>query len=199
MEEIAGTLTLEREIMDDARKKAARLLSNADAESARIQAESAVKTAAALGAIDEAARLATARYRGEVFARIPLEKLRMKTAHSDALIREALGRWLASLPESRIESFVVKRLEGAKAFLADGSVEIRYRGIGASCAERLAGQIGAAGEVVIREDNTLSATGIIVSGKGAELDATLDVAADLILRKKRGELIRALAPRLAQS
>lgn len=196
MEEIAGTLTLEREIMEDARRKAARLLASADAESTRIRSDSAARTAAALIEIDKAATLATERYRDEVFARIPLEKLRLKTAHSDSLIRKALATWLGSLPEARLEGFAKKRLQDARDFLGGDALELRYRGMSADSVGRLAALLGEKSSVPVREDAGLPHPGVFVSSEKAELDATLGVAMEMIMREKRGELVRAIAPDL---
>ncbi len=199
MEEIAGTLTLEREILEDARKKAARLLASADAESTRIRSESSKRIDVTLAAIDAAAYLATDRYREEIFARIPLEKLRQKTAHSDTLIRKALETWMASLPEARIEAFAEKRLRSAQSFLSGDCVKVRYRGISAACAGRLAARLGEESKVDVLEDQDLPQLGITISARFAELDATLGIAMEMILREKRGELLRAIAPELVQS
>jgi V/A-type H+-transporting ATPase subunit E len=195
MEELVSTGALEREILEDARKKAIRLLRSADEEVSKIAGAITGRKADATADIEKRSAAKAARYREESLKRLPLELARLKTAYVDATLREAVEAFMADLPESRIEAMAASRLRAAAAFLDGRDLRVRRRGLGAQAAERaVAVALPAARIVESVEDAALSAAGLLAEAAdgSASMRATVDQAAGALLDGRRGELARVL-------
>ncbi|MBL8967516.1 MAG: hypothetical protein JNG85_10920 [Spirochaetaceae bacterium] len=186
MEEIASTEVLEREILDDARRKAERVLRDADAAVRAAEAAGRDRAARSVGELEAEYEARDARYRNETLARLPLERARIKAAHVDARLRAALDGRLSTHGGAGLEALVagilaraVSRLDegpadspagepGAPSGLAPklfpAGAELRYRGLSRSGAERLAKE-ALPGLVLASavEDASLPAPGLAVA------------------------------------
>ncbi|MCX7023117.1 MAG: hypothetical protein NT080_00675 [Spirochaetes bacterium] len=194
MEEIVTTDALEREILEDARKKAAALLKAADEEARRVAQAGEKRTKAALAGLGKESTARIERHRSETEARIPLEKSRLRTTYLDDALRSATRSYFAALPDSRIAEIAAALLSDAKEFLKAKAVSLRCRGLGAESMRALGASIPWAASVSVSEDPSLPASGAVAeTGDGAvTLRATMDVVASDLLREKRGELAAAL-------
>lgn len=196
MEEIVSADALKGEILDDARKKAARLLEEADEESARTVAES---EAGAVAAVEEIMRTSAARsdrFRKETMARVPLERTRLRTVFVDGRLREAVASHVAALGPGRIAALAEAMLASGASFFSGAEVELGRRGIPEAEARAIAARtLGSAASVGHSEDPTLPAPGLIARTRdGVVLRATMDLVEERLLDAHRGELARALCP-----
>jgi vacuolar-type H+-ATPase subunit E/Vma4 len=195
MEEIAASDSIQKEILDDARKKSEYLLRQADADSARIAAEGEERARLSAAEIARAAEERIKRDREELLARIPLEKARMMTELADRRLRASLDAYMRGFDEIRIAALAEGFLRSAASQLAGKKVVLRYRGISADLAEKtFAKGVQAAGDVSLVEDTALPVAGMIAETTDGNLvvRATMDLVEDELADRHRGELAEAL-------
>jgi len=229
MEEIASTEALEREILEDARRKAARALRLADEAAARSLVLGEERLAKAITDLELSSSARVAARISEARARLPLEKSRLRTARIDGLVRDSLAAYLEGLPEAFVASFAEERLREAAPFLAGKELRVAREGLseeraraailrsvpGATIAEirdATTASIAAAAEEAKAEDaRDLSSGPLDSAGKrgltafavdgSVSLRATLDLAAEAILYGALSELVGCLCaePEQAES
>lgn len=195
MEEIAGAKAIQAEILDDARKKAARLLEEAEAEAERSMAATVARADAVVADIVRTSESRAARFRLETMARFPLEATRMRTEFVERKLREALGDFMSGLGEESVASLAEALVARSAAFFAGRDVELSRRGLSEAAARGAAARsLGAAAQVSMREDPSLPAPGYVAaSGDGGlVLRATMDIVEERLLDESRGELVAAL-------
>jgi vacuolar-type H+-ATPase subunit H len=98
MEEIRSTEALDKEILEDARKKAFKILKSADESAARVESKWQEKTKVDLAAITASYEAKSARERDEIMARLPLDKRRLRSEKADATMKDAMRAFLGVLP-----------------------------------------------------------------------------------------------------
>ncbi|MDA8425387.1 MAG: V-type ATP synthase subunit E [Treponema sp.] len=200
MEEIASTDNIQKEILDDARKKAEYLLRQADAEVSRIAAEGEAEARHASEAIVAAGTSRAQREREELLARVPLEKGRYRTQSVDRALRGALERFMGGLGQERVVALSARLLRNAAPLLAGKDVTLRYRGLAPeSAAGAFAESVPRAGRCSLLEDDGLCAAGMVVEASGGDLvvRATMDLVEEELADRHRGELAEALYGRAA--
>jgi vacuolar-type H+-ATPase subunit E/Vma4 len=111
MEELQSTEVLDREILEDARRKAQRILKAADETAASGTRQWEKKTEQDLrGARDRyAVRLETSR--SEIMARLPLDKRRTRLSKIETLLKDAAYSYLAGLSRARLLALLEKELK----------------------------------------------------------------------------------------
>jgi V/A-type H+/Na+-transporting ATPase subunit E len=195
MQEIVGTEAIQSEIMDDARKKAARILEEAEAEAAREVAAIEARAAEVVREIFSANEAKSARFRMETMARFPLERTRMRAAFVDARLREAARGYLESLPEDRVAALSAALLAKGARYLDGKEVLVRRKGLSEERARSASAEaLARAASVRYVEDLSLSAPGLAAAdGEAlASIAATMDLVEERLLDLHRGELARAL-------
>jgi hypothetical protein len=110
MEELRSTEVLDKEILEDARRKAQRLLSAADEAAAQSAAvwEKKTKTLIAKAKKRYAAKLEESRK--EIMARFPLDKWRCRLAQIEIFLNSAMDDYIAGLSRDRILGLLEKEL-----------------------------------------------------------------------------------------
>lgn len=195
MEEIVSAEAIRREILEDARKKAARLLEEGEAEAERNVAEIEAKAAQVVAEIFETNAAKSARYRMETMARFPLERTRMRTSFVDKKLREAVGSYVAAFPEARVAALSEAMIAKAADFFAGKDVELRRKSVSEEAARRAASRaLSKAASVVHVEDPSLPAPGFaaLAADGSARVRATMDAIEEKLLDERRGELAKAL-------
>ncbi|MDR3337641.1 MAG: ATPase, partial [Treponema sp.] len=91
MEELQSTEVLDREILEDARRKAQRILKTADEEAAASGKVWEKKTEKALAELKRRHEERLELGRVEIMARLPLDKRRLRLCRIDSLLHEAAG------------------------------------------------------------------------------------------------------------
>jgi vacuolar-type H+-ATPase subunit E/Vma4 len=195
MEEIVSADAIRGEILEDARKKAARMLEDAEAEAARTAAEIEAKAVSVVGELIRASEARSARFRMETFARVPLERTRMRARFVEEALARALSAHVSSLSEERIAVLSEAMLSGGAAFLSGKDVSLFRKGLPEAVARAVAGRaLAKAASVEIAEDDSMPAPGLVARARDGSvlLRATMDLVEERLLDEKRAELARAL-------
>ena len=195
MEELQSTEILDREILEDARKKALRILKTAD-DTVRVQtAEWEKKIAANLDELEkthtEQCKIATA----EIMARLPTDKRRAKAEKIENLLHDAVASWYAGLSRSRILEMIkeelVKRISQVEEFAAAGQRRALVSALERKEAETILKTV--TGTCTIEEVPSVHGYPEIVLETGnVRVTASIQKTVDYLLQKKRAELIEAL-------
>jgi len=206
MEELQSTDILDREILEDARKKALRILKAAD-DAARAQtAQWEKKTAAALDELGkkhaEQCRLAEA----DIMARLPTDKRRAKAEKIENLLRGAVEAWYSKLSRAEVLAMLKSELEKRVAQLEEfsttagqgrasgqnrASVLVRISGLDRSEAEAVLRSVS--GSRVIEELPSVHGFPEIVLETGnVRVTSSIQKTVDYLLQERRAELIEAL-------
>ena len=196
MEELRSTDGLDREILEDARRKADRVLRGA--EQAAVESESAweKKLAEDLAALERKHAERVASLRAQTNARLPLDKRRLRADRAERLLRDSLGRTLRSLPRERILSVLERGLAERAGELPSSGLVVSKAGLTENEVSALIGRVLPRSAWVF--DSGASAESgdvlprLIISG--GRTTVRLDVAetGEELLREKRAELAQAL-------
>ena len=203
MEELKSTEVLDREILEDARKKAHRILKTAD-ESLGSQGriwEKRIRRA--LETIRKTYAERIKKNQEETLARLPLDKRRLRSETAEGFLLEAMDKFLSSLPRDKILSILENELSPrlkACAESAEGAkAEFLYSGMDRSEALGILGRIlgPPSANWDLREGlSDFSAVhkfpSIIVNTQAMRVSASVESAAAAIMKEKRAELAAAL-------
>ena len=122
MEELRTTEILDREILNDARKKAHKILRTAD-ETLQSQTKSwEKKTLKAVKSIQKSYAEKIKKNEDEILARLPLDKRRLRSETAEAFLHKAMDEFLKSLGREKLLAILGKELEERlEASFTDGS------------------------------------------------------------------------------
>ncbi len=132
MEEIQSTAVLDREILEDARKKAKKEHDAADAAAAAAFAQWAEKAEAEASALEVDNQGKIESQRVELFSRLALDQRRIRAERSEATLKGALDRWKSELPRSEVLSVLSSELSSLVGELPTASLEVRSMGLSES-------------------------------------------------------------------
>ena len=110
MEELRTTEVLDREILEDARKKAAKILKNADDTLATQDRDWEKKIQDAVQSIGNVYAERTKRETDEILARLPLDKRRLRTERAESLLHNAINDFLRGLRRETLLSILEREL-----------------------------------------------------------------------------------------
>lgn len=128
MEELRSTEILDREIQDDARRKAEKILKASEAECRQILDDVNARLARVKAEKEaEFARLLAA-YRRDAESVIPLEKQRRLVTFMDSSVQEALDAWFRGIGAAKRLSLYERRLERYKPILSGATLAVRFFG-----------------------------------------------------------------------
>ncbi len=137
MEELRSTEILDKEIQEDARRKAERILKTADADAAKIEADVAVRTAAVRKEKEAAYEEHAALYRKDADAALPLEKERFLVSFEDKAVADAIGEYIDALPEEKKLLLVGNLLKRFKSALEGREANLFVNGFSCAAVEAL--------------------------------------------------------------
>jgi hypothetical protein len=208
MEELHSTEVLDREILEDARKRAFRILKSAEDAAGAVAAKWKKQTGRELEALKKnyAQRLGTARE--EIMAVLPLDKKRRRSERGERLLHDQMAAFLGGLDRESLkrllEGELSRRLEECAEFDFTGA-RVLCRGLDAGEAEALLEKVLGKGKrfsvnpgdpAFIREGKfqgeSGSLPGLLLDVPGLRISVSVDDAAEAILREKRAELASAL-------
>ena len=176
MEDIRSTEILEKEVLEDARKKAERVVRNTEKQIAELGKEWKEKIEAELALLSAEAETKKALRKKEIEAAFPLETKRRKLRFMNGVFEKFLEDFFVKLPRKDLERILVKRAQVFTAFFAGKSLadlQGEYAGISAeaarSIAEALLGK-------PLRFEEGAEFTGIIVSAGAGTCRCRLTVA-----------------------
>lgn len=188
MEELRSTEVLTKEILEDARRKAFRILKEADKSAAEKAAAWEKKTEKALAELDAKSAEEEKRERDDIMARLPLDTRRIRSERIENLLREALDRYLANLPRDKALKILAGELARRKDALSGGPVEVEARGLSGEEAARLLAGVGEG----ITVGGGQAYPALVLDSPEVKITVSLEAAARQALLDARGELTRAL-------
>jgi V/A-type H+-transporting ATPase subunit E len=192
MKELRGTENLEREILDDARKKAERILKNAGTQIQEIESEWTGRRTEAFAELEARYRERTENARREIESSVPLEMKRKELEYLDSRLREHLERYFRELGPDGIASIVSELLGRVRSVVDGKRAAVLYGGMSGTDA---AGLVRAClpGCTVTGTEERTGITGIVLeTDDGIRYTATTELVRKMLLDEKREELFEAL-------
>jgi hypothetical protein len=201
MEELRTTEVLDKEILEDARKKAHRILSTAEESIRSMDERWNRKTDRALKDAEKKFAARIEHNREEVMARLPLDKRRVRSEKVESLLMAQAASYFAGLSRDRLLSMLETELaDRAGELEAGGGPEYRVRFRFLSAAELetiLVRRVpGYDGSWTLKEDPLFSLPGtlpaLVIDIPPVRVIASVDRVMETLLQDKRGELVNAL-------
>lgn len=195
MEEIRSTKRLESEILEDARKKAARILQNAEAALEKSRKNWAEKQEQALTAMEQQYKTRIEKRRYEIMARLPLDKRRIRAERAEKLLNEAMQNYLQSLSRPKQIKLLQKELERIKAWIQGKPELIEYTGLTKAEAESLASVVykDLPADILVQSASDEKSPGaLFITTESLSARVSLSELARNLLSDKRSELAEAL-------
>jgi hypothetical protein len=211
MEELRSTEVLEKEILEDARRKAQRILKTANdtASSSTDAWEKRTQRVIAKAKTRYAERLE--QNRREIMARLPLDKKRSRLEQIEKFLRQAAEECIAGLSRDTVTALLERELSKRVALCPEirgTPFEVYFRGLSDGELEGLLGKLfppdpkasggspPSAGWTVKEDLPPFTAPGsfpaLILNSRELRITVSVDGAADTLLRDKRFELASAL-------
>lgn len=192
MDELRSTENLEHEILEDARKKAERILKNADARIRDVGTEWTGKRTEAFDELEARYRARAESARREIESSVPLEMKRKEIEYLDRQLREHLDRYFMELEPDGLETVVSELLGRVRSVLAGKPVAVRYGGMSGNEAVALV-HVCLPGSTVTETTERTGITGIVLETEdGARYTATTELVRGMLLDDRREELFEAL-------
>ena len=198
MEELQSTEILDREILEDARKKALRILKAADETMQAQTTEWERKTSAGIDELDKKYREQKEAESEKVMARLPIDKLRAKVEKIESLLESAVEDWYKGLSRQQVlgllKSEISKRLAQCEGIVNTDGKRAFFSGLDRKEAEETlkAVKVTCNIEEVPSIDRYPSIT--LETGE-VRIIASIQKMIDFILQEKREELVEALVGR----
>lgn len=210
MEEFRSTEILDKEIQDDARRKADKLLKKAESDGKKIINDMRAKLEQVASEKEAFYAEKIAQYKSNADASLPLEKNRFLASHQDDALQNALNEFFKNLPEQKKCTLVVALLKKYAPLIADASFATKYFGMNEKLAKKCLAEVFTSKQCTSFEQGTSqNATsinlaqnfGLVLCTKDGAITcrATLAEYATFALDTNRAELSDALfAGRLSQ-
>ncbi|MDR2069478.1 MAG: ATPase [Spirochaetaceae bacterium] len=203
MEELRSTDILDREILEDARRKAYRILKTADDTVKSAEELWKKKTEDALADIGRRYERREEQTRGEIMARLPLDKRRIRSEKVESFLQSAMEGYLTGLSRERIlsllEGELVKRFRECPELkdLRQGEFPVIYRGLTREDARGLVQRLFPQGAWILKQAEPgfrLPGTfpALAADTPAVRIIASIDGLAQELLADKRAELVAAL-------
>lgn len=198
MEEIRSTEALDREILEDARKKADRILKAAEQRLESDKEAWKKKTESDLAELERLHVQRVEKHRQEVMARLPLDKRRARAERSERILNGAMEEYLANLPLEKQLDLLKAELKNRSSYLTPGPVTIAFRALDTETVTRLMKEIlpqspWTVDENLLTDDQKMEKLPLLVVNGGAiRITASLSALAQDLLLQYRAELATVL-------
>jgi len=209
MEELRTTEVLDKEILEDARKKAFKILGTADENVKTQNGNWETKTRNAVAEIRKTYENRTRQTTEEILARGPLDKRRMRSQTSEMFLRQAMDEFLRSLKHQDMIDILEHELEKELLMCINGEIspdekpDLVCSNLEEAEADNLIRRILAKpgfkgtsffGKWQIKKAaNALySFPAIIINTQDLRITASVEDAAARLLEEKRAELVTSL-------
>jgi hypothetical protein len=211
MEELRSTESLDKEILEDARKKARKILKTADDTIAEGGRNWEKKLADAVAALKKHNERELGQLRNEIAARVVLDKRRVQAETVGALLHDAMEGYLNALPRPALLGLLRRELrerfdacfgteDWAALQKAPSAPRLAYRALtGAELADTLktaAGESAAVSWDIREADARFTVPGhlpaMVIDTTELRLTVSIDTLAGTLLLDKRAELLDAL-------
>ena len=206
MEELKSTEVLNREILEDARKKAHEILKAADNALKNQTQEWDEKLKTALDSVRKNYAERAKKTEEEIFARLPLDKRRLRSETAERSLLKAMDDFLGSLTHDdllfilerelagRLEEWAGKDIE-ALSIIGDKnlSADVLYSGLSIAETRDMLKRVSLTGNIKIHEDKTVHKFPSIKIDTGTmRMRASVKTASAALLKSERAELAAAL-------
>jgi len=208
MEELQSTETLDREIIEEAKKKASRILKQAE-DAINAQNEKWEKK------LNDSILEQNKKYseqkeqtKKNIMARLPVDKLRLKIEKTEEHLRNAAESWYKTLSRQKINELLINELTKQMEFCADyfkenEEVSIQINGLDQNEAESILNTIKRVGGLNINNQNInyppdktpgalLDLPSVTIETLDVRITASIKNTIDFLLQEKRRELLSAL-------
>jgi len=196
MEELQSTEILDREILEDARKKALRALKTADDTVQTQTKEWEKKTAASIAELDKKYNEQKEEAAEKVMARLPIDKRRTKVEKIENLLKYAVESWYNSLSRARILELLVnelkKRISLCEEFSNSTQKSAFYRELDKKEAETVLKNANVASCTTAEEPAAGKYPSIILETGSVRVTSSIQDIVNYLLQEKRAELVEAL-------
>jgi hypothetical protein len=205
MEELKSTEVLDREILEDARKKAHKILQTADDTLASQGRSWERKTKRALESVRKTYAERIKKNENEILARLPLDKRRLRSETAERFLTEAMDAFLRSLDRRGLLSVLERELSERAGELETGddtrggnARNVAFSGMNLSELDGLLKNAFAAydpeaGAWKITEDTHIHEfPSVVVNTNALRIAVSAETAAANLLKDKRAELAAAL-------
>ena len=205
MEELRSTEILDKEIQEDARKKAGRILRDADAEAAKILAAVDSRVAAIRKEKENAYEQKIAAFKRDAEAALPLEEKRFLVSFEGNAVCAAINSYLKNLAAEKRLELLDHLLVRAATVIAGKQVNAEFFGIPQKAAllllqKRFGSGVQSCTEIAFEKTGLAGISGIDIH-EGMVLETadrqircriTLDELVSNVLNESREELTRTL-------
>jgi len=137
MEEVRNSENLKKEILEDARKKAERILKNAEKLADGIRDEWDRKTALDLAEIEKDYSARASYLERETMAALPLEKRRIRQNFFTEKFEESLADFASRLDEAEATAAFKKKLRAGSILLGKTKFSVDYAGLSLDAARNI--------------------------------------------------------------
>jgi len=197
MEELQSTDNLDKEILEDARKKAHKILKAADDNIKTKTADWEKKLTVTLGELEEKYAKNSKSITEEIMAVLPIDKQRARAKKVEELLNSAVESWYSRLDRKRVLGFLQaelsKRLASCGGFSGADGINAQIHKVEQAEAEAILKAVLPGKTYNIeRTQSTAAYPHIILENKEVRIYASIGKAVDFILGEKREELIAAL-------
>jgi len=197
MEELQSTDILDKEILEDARKKAHRILKTADETIKAKSAEWEAKLKANLGELEEKYAKNRQSITEEIMAVLPIDKQRAKARKIEELLNSAVEKWYSSLSRERVLGILrmelSKRLALCGDFSASGGICAYIHKIEQAEAKAIIKAVMPDKTCTVETmQSTAAYPQLMLENPEIRIYASIGKTVDFILGEKREELISAL-------
>ena len=197
MEELQSTDILDREILEDARKKAHRILKAAEDTIKTKSADWETKLKVTLDELEEKYAKNSKSTAEEIMAVLPIDKQRARARKIEDLLNSAVENWYSRLSRQRVLGFLQgelsKRLASCGGFSAQGGISAYIHKVEKAEAEAIIKAVLPGKTYNIEKtQSTAVYPSIILENSEVRIYASIGKAVEFILGEKREELIAAL-------
>jgi V/A-type H+/Na+-transporting ATPase subunit E len=201
MEELNSTEILDREILEDARKKAMRTLKTADDTIIAKTSEWENKTREAINELEKKYNSQREEVSVNIMARLPVDKLRTKAEKIENILQSAVKTWYESLSRQRIMELLTnelaKRFAVCVEFADSNKKRVFYNALDRKEAEQVIKNASSSTsknwtDYSIEESFSDGLPSITLETEDIRIIASLQKTVDLLLQEKRIELVEAL-------
>jgi V/A-type H+-transporting ATPase subunit E len=198
MEELQSTEVLEREILEDSRKKALRILKTAEGAIQAKNTEWEKRTSSLINELEEKYSEEIKLTTEKLMARLPIDKLRSRIEKIETLLHSSVENWYHSLSKEQVldllKTELLDRLALNEEFTASAKKLVFYHGLDLKDVKTVLNTI--TGDFTVKEAASVSLyPSIILETENVRIIASIENIIDYYLLEKREELIEAMLGR----
>jgi len=199
MEELQSTDVLDREIIEDARKKAVRILKTAETTISSQNVQWEQKIAENITNLEKKYAEEKKIEAERVMARLPVDKLRIKIEKIENMLQSAVENWYKNADRAQIQELLRKQLSAGIEQITDNTEQrakniyktAKVYGLGREEAETILKSVNLnCGIEEIHSVNILPS--IIIDNDDVRITVSVEKIIEYLLDEKRAELIKAL-------